>query len=315
MFNQSGGAHNVGSNGLFIGYPSTTSQRHLQPERRHAVRHGSDLLSAMVGTGVFTQSGGTATLGQLYSRGVGEPHCGRRPRSTSTAAAPSTWPASLWATATSGTSTFNFNGGILQPTSSNGTHLLPQRADHRQRAQRRGGLQHGNGFNVTVAQGLVHSTHRRRQRHRRRPDQADRRGHAHPQRARTPTPARRSSTPARFAGRNRLGGGHQRRVRAQLGTLTLANTAGATLDQYNGFNTQIGSLTARRQRPAATSKLGSADLERRRGQTRHPRGLRRGPSVARAASPSWARARSPSPARTPTTGARPSRAGFSTRAR
>ncbi|MEO5914796.1 MAG: autotransporter-associated beta strand repeat-containing protein [Luteolibacter sp.] len=64
----------------------------------------------------------------------------------------------ILSTATTGTRTFNFNGGTLKPTASSATFLNLGTGSASANVRNGGAIIHTNGFDVTVAQALVHSS-------------------------------------------------------------------------------------------------------------------------------------------------------------
>ena len=234
VFNQSGGTHNVGSNGLFIGaYPGANGTYTLSGG---TLTTPITLVSDDANTSTFTQNGGTHTTGQLLLTGYATSSVGTYNLNAGTL---NVGTVTSGDAGVSGTSTFNFNGGTLAPTSSNGTTFFPNVLTTAN-VRNGGAIFNTAGFNVTVGQRLVHSTLGG--------DNATDGGLTKQTGAGTLTLSGANT----YTGPTVVNAGTlQAGIASVAGTsgafgnnsaVTLANTAGATLD-LNGFNTQIGSLT------------------------------------------------------------------------
>ncbi len=151
LFTQSGGTFTINGYGFFLGGNSGGSGSYNLS--------GSGSLSTgdahvgYDGTGLFTQSGGTFTTnGHTLFLGYDTGSSGTYNLSGGTlnvGAVTSGNPG------TSGTSTFNFNGGTLQASASNTSFFGGLTTAN---VQAGGAKVDTNGFNVTVAQNLLHDT-------------------------------------------------------------------------------------------------------------------------------------------------------------
>ena len=233
VFNQSGGTHNVGSNGLILGYSPGGNGTYTLSGGTLTTQF--TLVSDDANTSSFTQNGGTHTTAELSLTGYATSSVGTYNLNAGTLNMGTVTSVNG---GVSGTSTFNFNGGTLQPTSSNGTTFFPNVLTTAN-VRNGGAIFNTSGFNVTVAQGLVHSTIGG--------DLATDGGLT-----KLGTGTLTLGGANTYTGPTVVNAGTlQAGVASVAGTsgafgkdsaVTLANTAGATLD-LNNFNTQIGSLT------------------------------------------------------------------------